>query len=225
MKKTLLIATLATAFLALGATAHAQVAGSSTIVGVSVTEMTELARGWSARKGILGKTVYNDAGAKVGKVEDLIISPEKNLSYLIVGAGGFVGIGRHDVAIPIGQIRDQDGRIILPGATKDSIKALPQFSYTTDTSKRDAFIARADRDLVRARADVVGLENKAAKISGDARTQMDKQLAIVRQDMLVAEAKLVDLKQAGITHWKEFEADVSNALARVHSSLAKSSHG
>ena len=225
MKKTLLIAAIAATLLALGATAHAQVAGSTTVVGVSVTEMTAIAQGWSARKGILGKAVYNDAGAKVGKVEDMIISPEKNLSYLIVGAGGFVGIGRHDVAIPIGQIRTQDGRIILPGATKDSIKALPQFSYSTDSSKRDAFIARADQDLVRARADIAGMENRAAKISGDARAQVDRQLAIVRQDLLVAEAKVADLKRAGVAHWREFEADVSNALARVHSSLAKSNNG
>jgi hypothetical protein len=55
------------------------------------------------------------AGEKVGKVEDLIISPDKSVSYDIVGAGGFVGIGRHDVAIPFAQIHDQAGKLVMPG--------------------------------------------------------------------------------------------------------------
>ncbi len=61
---------------------------------------------------------------KVGKVEDLIITPGKFVSYVIIGAGGFVGIGRHDVAVPMAQIVNQDGRITMPGATKDLIKAM-----------------------------------------------------------------------------------------------------
>ena len=107
--------------------ASAQVAGGTTTVGVTVIESTQLAMGWSAKKGLLGKTVYNETGLKVGKVEDLIISPDRSVSYIIVGAGGFVGIGRHDVAIPVSQIQDQSGKLVMAGATKDSIKSLPKF--------------------------------------------------------------------------------------------------
>jgi hypothetical protein len=77
--------------LALSQGAHAQVAGT-TVVGVSVTEATQVATGWSAKKSILGKAIYNDAGNKVGKVEDLIIAPDRHVSYLVVGVGGFIGI-------------------------------------------------------------------------------------------------------------------------------------
>ena len=84
-----------------------------------------------------------DAGVKVGKVEDLIISPDKNVSYVIVGAGGFVGIGRHDVAIPTTQIQDKAGKLVMAGATQDTIKGMPGFTYATDTTKRDAFVAAA----------------------------------------------------------------------------------
>ena len=45
--------------------AQAQVAGSTTL-GVAVTEMGEVVNGWSAKKGILGKAVYNDADQKIG---------------------------------------------------------------------------------------------------------------------------------------------------------------
>ena len=100
MKKTLIAASLAVAALS-SQPVMAQVAGGTTSMGVAVVETTQLAMGWSVKKTLMGKTVYNETGAKVGKVEDLIISPDKFVSYVIVGAGGFVGIGRHDVAIPV----------------------------------------------------------------------------------------------------------------------------
>ena len=91
--------------------ARAHVAGGTTAVGVSVAESTQIAMGWSVKKTLMGKTIYNDAGQKVGKVEDLIISPDKSVSYVIVGAGGFVGIGRHDVAVPVTQIEDRRAQV------------------------------------------------------------------------------------------------------------------
>ena len=109
-------------------TLDAQVAGSTT-VGVSVEELKVVAVGWSAKKKILGKAVYNDKNEKIGVVDDLIITPEKSVSYAIIGAGGFLGIGKHDVAIPVGQFKEDKGRIILAGATKDVLKALPKFEY------------------------------------------------------------------------------------------------
>lgn len=42
-----------------------------------------------------------------------------------------VGVGRHDVAIPVNQLKEDGGRFILAGATKDAIKAMPEFEYAT----------------------------------------------------------------------------------------------
>jgi sporulation protein YlmC with PRC-barrel domain len=106
----------------------AQVAGSTTI-GISVEELKVVAVGWSAKKKILGKAVYNDKNEKIGVVDDLIVAPDRSLSYAIIGAGGFLGIGKHDVAIPVGQFKEDKGRIILAGATKDALKAMPKFEY------------------------------------------------------------------------------------------------
>ena len=125
--KTLLLAVLGILVVAAGATdSPAQVAGSTL---VSVAEMRELATGWSAKKQVLGKDVYNDTGQKVGKIDDLIIAPDKSISYAIVGVGGFVGIAEHNVAVPVGQLKQQGGKIVLPGATKDLLKAAPKFEY------------------------------------------------------------------------------------------------
>lgn len=109
---------------------RAQVAGSS-IIGVEVTELKDVALGWSAKKQILGRNVFNEKGERVGRVEDLIVAPDKALSYAIIGAGGFVGLGRHDVAIPVVQFHLREGKLVLEGATKEAIKALPTFEYAT----------------------------------------------------------------------------------------------
>jgi len=67
----------------------------------------------------------------VGTIEDLIVAPDSAISFAIVGAGGFAGVGRHDVAIPVRQIQVQDnGKFVLPGATEEAIKSLPRFEYT-----------------------------------------------------------------------------------------------
>ena len=119
---------LAVAILISAGNTYAQVAGSSTI-GVTQEEVKVITRGWSAKKKILGKAVYNDAKQKVGTIDDLIITPEKSVSYAIIGVGGFLGMGKHDVAIPVNQLKADQDRIILPGATKDALKAMPTFEY------------------------------------------------------------------------------------------------
>ena len=130
-KKTLGITGLALAGLIVAGTGseiRAQVAGSTTM-GVTVEEMKVVALGWSAKKKIMGKAVYNDKNEKIGTVDDLIITPDKSVSYAIIGAGGFLGMGKHDVAIPVSQFKEDKGRIVLAGATKDALKAMPKFEY------------------------------------------------------------------------------------------------
>ena len=116
---------------------RAQVAGSTTI-GASQKEMKLVALGWSAKKKILGKAVYNDKNEKIGTVDDIIIAPDRAVSFAIIGVGGFVGIGKHDVAIPVNQIREEKDRLVLPGATNEALKALPEFQYAkNDKTKRE----------------------------------------------------------------------------------------
>ena len=124
------MALVALSFLVLvpGGYVAAQVAGS-TKLGVAIEEMKVVMIGWSAKKQVLRKVVYNEQDQKVGVIDDLIIAPDTSVSYVIIGAGGFVGLGKHDVAFPVSQLKQQNGKFVLPGATKDAIKALPKFEY------------------------------------------------------------------------------------------------
>jgi len=107
----------------------------SRVVGVSKEEQKVVATGWSAKKDIMDKAVYNDNNEKIGSVDDLIVSPNKSLSYAIIGVGGFLGMGTHDVAIPVNHIKERDNKLVLPGATKEALKALPEFQYAKTESK------------------------------------------------------------------------------------------
>jgi sporulation protein YlmC with PRC-barrel domain len=194
--------------------AEAQVAGS-TKVGVSVTELRQVALGWSVKKSILDKEVYNEIGEKIGNVEDLIIAPDKKVSYLIVGAGGFLGIGRHDVAFPVTQVQDFGAKLVIPGATKDALKSMPRFHYDHDLEKRNQFVAAAEQDIVKAKAKVADIEKQAAAASANTKARLQHQVTELKKLLKTAEEKLTELKRATANHWKEFERDVSVAVTRL----------
>jgi sporulation protein YlmC with PRC-barrel domain len=108
--------------------AQAQVAGS-TVVGTAAADLREITLGWSANRQVLGQAVFNDKNERIGAVDDIVIAPDKAISYAIIGAGGFLGVGRHDVAIPVSQLTQVDGKFVLAGATKEALKAMPSFEY------------------------------------------------------------------------------------------------
>jgi sporulation protein YlmC with PRC-barrel domain len=114
-------------------TSTAPVAGK-TPLGLTVVQSEAVVLGWSAKKALLGKTVMNEKKEKIGKIDDLIITPTTDnkmpyASYAIVGVGGFLGVGKNDVAIPMEQIKLEGGDLVLAGATKEALKALPKFEY------------------------------------------------------------------------------------------------
>jgi hypothetical protein len=192
--------------------ADARIAGSTT-VGVTVTEANQVAMGWSVKKSILGKTVFNDAGEKIGRVQDLIVAPDRSMSYLIIGAGA------HDVAVPVSQVHDRNGRLEMAGATREVVKAMPPFVYATDASRRDQFIERAEVDLTRARARVAELQDSSRKATGAARVALDRQVAVLQRDEKAAEDQIAEMKRAGASRWRQFERDVDAAIARLRKAI------
>jgi len=118
----------ATIILVTPTTLRAQVAGS-TLLGVAAAEMREITMGWSAKRQILGQAVFNEKNERIGAIDDIIVAPNKAVSYAIIGAGGFLNVGRHGVVIPVNRLKLVDGKIILNGATKEALKQMPPFEY------------------------------------------------------------------------------------------------
>src|SRR5882757_5523304 len=93
--------------------------------------------GAATKKDIMGKAVYNDNNEKIGDVNDVIFSRNNSASFVVVGVGGFLGMGEHDVAVPLSRIKHDNDKLILPGATKEALKKMPEFQYAKmDKSER-----------------------------------------------------------------------------------------
>lgn len=111
-----------------GGEASAQVARSSQPAAL-------VASGLSATREMIGQPLYNDQNQKLGRIDDLIIK-RASISHVIVGLGGLVGLGKRNVAIPLSQVKNQDGRFVLPGGTEDAMKALPGYEYARPVRRK-----------------------------------------------------------------------------------------
>ena len=112
------------------ALSHAQVAGS-TVIGVSVAGAARRDPGLERQAPILGQAVYNENNERVGSIDDIIVRGDKSVTYAIVNAGGFLAVAKHDVAIPVSQLKLIDNKLVLAGATKDALMASPRSSTPT----------------------------------------------------------------------------------------------
>lgn len=169
---------------------------------------------------MLGKQVYNDAGQEVGRVEDLIVSPRGGVSLLIVSAGGFVGIGRHDVAVPFSQVEDRGGKLMMRGTTRDAVARMPSFEYANNSAaNRDQFIAATGKDIVQARAALGDVQKKAGVAASDMKGKLDAQASALVADVKTVQGRLDELKRASTSRWQESGAQVRTAVSRMNKSL------
>jgi sporulation protein YlmC with PRC-barrel domain len=98
-------------------------------LGVTVIQLRAVVAGWSVKKDVLGKHVQNSRKEDLGKIEDVVITPNDQVAFAIIGVGGFLGIAERLVAIPASQLKAENGYFLLPGATKDVLSAMPPFIY------------------------------------------------------------------------------------------------
>ncbi|MEO1987174.1 MAG: PRC-barrel domain-containing protein [Martelella sp.] len=85
---------------------------------------------------LIGATVYtgaNDDEQTLGDVSDVLVGPDGNIEGIIIGVGGFLGIGEKDVAIPFGNVEqntDDQGMLHLTVETsRDELENAPEFDY------------------------------------------------------------------------------------------------
>lgn len=85
---------------------------------------------WPASE-IIGSTVRNKAGDNIGDVNELILGNDGNVRAVVIGVGGFLGMGERDVAVSFKSLsitRDEDNdEVITVDATKDTLSSAPQW--------------------------------------------------------------------------------------------------
>jgi sporulation protein YlmC with PRC-barrel domain len=130
---------------------------------------------WRASK-VVGLNVYNDANESVGSINDLLTDKTGNIKAVIIGVGGFLGVGEHLVAVSFDKVKFVNAPVAYTGAanapaaggarpsststtgaattttvpantakpnpwypdhalynaTKDELKAMPEFKYSTN---------------------------------------------------------------------------------------------
>ena len=102
--------------------------GTPQAITATRVDVVQLATGYRASK-INGSTVYNRNKDKIGTIDDLIVGPSDRVAYVILSVGGFLGMGTHLVAVPFSSLQVVDKQMQWPDATKESLRALPEFKY------------------------------------------------------------------------------------------------
>ena len=78
---------------------------TSTTTTVTATNwMTQEAAGQWRTSKMIGLNVFNNSNEKIGAISELIVDRSGKLQAAVVGAGGFLGLGERDVAVPYDQI-------------------------------------------------------------------------------------------------------------------------
>jgi sporulation protein YlmC with PRC-barrel domain len=91
-------------------------------------------------KTLLGQDIKNAAGETVGDVESVYVDKNGKISAVIVGVGGFLGVGEREVAINWSDITvSNDGKTITTRMTKDQLKAMPAYNYKQATWRGTVF--------------------------------------------------------------------------------------
>ena len=66
--------------------------------------MTTEHGGWRASK-LKGVDVYNNSNEKIGDIEELILDNTGRINAVVIGVGGFLGMGEHNVAVPFSDLK------------------------------------------------------------------------------------------------------------------------
>lgn len=154
MKRIILIAA-AAAFAAAPALAkNAEHAVNKAAAPASVHYLSAMPNLWRTSE-IKGMDVYSDQNEKIGSVDDVLLDQHGNVKAIVIGVGGFLGVGERDVAVPfnalhwqvnttsapnttgaangkqVAQATDHPARATLPGVTKEQLQKAPEFKYAS----------------------------------------------------------------------------------------------
>jgi hypothetical protein len=99
-------------------------------VDLAKVDVQTLAAGYRASK-VVGSSVVNDADETIGKIDDLLVSPDGKQPYAVLSIGGFLGMGTRLVVVPYGALKFAEKKVMLPGGIKEGLKMLPEFKYAT----------------------------------------------------------------------------------------------
>ena len=103
--------------------------GAPQTLSLMKVDPATLATGYRTSK-VVGSTVYNEANETVGTIDDLIVTPNETVPFAVLSVGGFLGMGTKYVVVAYSALEVHGKQMVLRGATKESLKSLPEFKYS-----------------------------------------------------------------------------------------------
>jgi sporulation protein YlmC with PRC-barrel domain len=85
----------------------------------------------------IGQPIVNASGEKIGDVSDVLFDRGGKITTVVIGVGGFLGLGAKQVALPFEAVTysEQNGqRQIMVPLTKDALQAAPDYTATEKTA-------------------------------------------------------------------------------------------
>lgn len=176
MIRTLLTTTALAALLTTGAIAQEAATSTTTTTEAPAAGTDMLTQGYQfvdtdgLASRLIGFPVYTSAAAdaeRLGEINDLIINKSGNVAAVIVGVGGFLGVGEKNVAVDYTQLQwvtaaDNTERLVLE-ATKEALNAAPAVEYREDEVGRAAAVpAQPDAMQAEPPADTAAAKPDAA---------------------------------------------------------------
>ncbi len=131
MKTTIALLLAATA---LSAPAFAQTkapAPSATPTTTATTTAPMNATGeWRASK-LVGVNVYNDQNESVGEIDEVLIDHSGKVAGLVIGVGGFLGVGKQEVLMPLDQVKFINEPVRSASTTTSTTNTAPRTGAAT----------------------------------------------------------------------------------------------
>lgn len=99
---------------------------------------------------LIGLDVYNNNNENIGDINDVILGKDGRIELIVVGVGGWLGMGQHDVALRWEQVNFSDQPRkgdsanaeagekpdhAMVNMTKDQLKAMPAFKYASEKNR------------------------------------------------------------------------------------------
>jgi hypothetical protein len=171
MQHPLRIAALAAALMAAAsASVLAQTTAPAPNSNADAAFVTVQPQGQWLASGLLGQVITNEAGEKIGAVNDVLFDKSGRIVNVVIGVGGFLGIGEKVVAVPFSSLSftadPQGKRVVMAPLSKARLEAAPEFQQTEKSSymrARDSAVetARELRDKAEKKLDEMRGEPKA----------------------------------------------------------------
>src|SRR5215207_8847977 len=114
--------------------AYAQTAQPADRAATSATqpssEKMALKGNWRASK-LMGLDVYNQNNEKLGDVNEIILDKSGKVSAVVIGVGGFLGMGEHDIAVSMDKLKFVEEPVRTSTTTTTTTKEATTGAATT----------------------------------------------------------------------------------------------